>query len=456
MKKYESYKNSGIEWIGDVPEHWEVKSLKYVADVMPSNVDKKSTEGEKSVRLCNYVDVYKNNNITNDLSFMDATASDAQIEKLSIRYGDVIATKDSEDPNDIAVPTFVSQDFENVVCGYHLTLMRAFEAKLFGHFLFWIFSSKKYNQYFSTQAKGVTRYAVGISSFKNLLIPLPTLEEQTQIAKYLDQKTAQIDKLIADKQKLIELLNEERTAIINQAVTKGLSPNVPMKDSGVEWLGEIPEHWEVWKLAHAFKKIGGGTTPESGNPIYHENGTINWLNTGDLNDDVLNETSKKVTEKAMLDYSALKLFPPHSVVIAMYGATIGKTSLVNCEITTNQACCVFYGSDIIENKFLFNWFLSNKANIINLSKGGGQPNVSMDILKSLKVPCPSQEEQNVIVKFIEMENLKIGDLLSKVKEEIELLKEYKTALISEVVTGKVDVRGEVLESRHAEFISASA
>src|SRR5690554_1276041 len=145
------------------------------------------------------------------------------------------------------------------------------------------------------------------------------------------------------------------------------------KDSGFDWVGEVPSDWESWKISHAFSKIGSGTTPKSGEPIYHENGTINWLNTGDLNNGVLNSCAKKITPKALEDYSSLKIYPKGSLVIAMYGATIGKTSLLEFETTTNQACCVFSESDKIDIKFLQHWFNGNKEHIINLAIGGGQP-----------------------------------------------------------------------------------
>lgn len=201
MKRYTDYKDSGVEWIGEVPTVWDIRNLKFLADVIPSNIDKKAVDGEKEVMLCNYIDVYKNDFITSAITFMEATASDAQIEKLTLRSGDVIATKDSEDPNDIAVPALVRNDFQKVVCGYHLTLIRTYKDALNGEYLFWLLSSKGYKQFFSTQAKGVTRYALGVSSFKNLPIPIPPSSEQTQIAKYLDHKTSQIDKLITDKEK---------------------------------------------------------------------------------------------------------------------------------------------------------------------------------------------------------------------------------------------------------------
>lgn len=206
------------------------------------------------------------------------------------------------------------------------------------------------------------------------------------------------------------------------------------KDSGVEWIGEIPSHWESWKISHAFNRIGSGTTPESGNPIYHENGTINWLNTGDLNDGVLDSCSKKITTKALDDYSSLKLFPTGSLIMAMYGATIGKTAILNFETTTNQACCVFCDSSIIDLKFLQYWFIGNKEQIINLAIGGGQPNISQNILKDIRVWCPDYSEQGSLTNFLDHKTTQIDQLIAKKEQFIQLLEEERVAVINQAVT----------------------
>ena len=210
------------------------------------------------------------------------------------------------------------------------------------------------------------------------------------------------------------------------------------KDSEIEWIGDVPSHWESWKISHAFNRIGSGTTPESGNPIYHENGTINWLNTGDLNDGVLYSCSKKITTKALDDYSSLKLFPTGSLVMAMYGATIGKTAILDFETTTNQACCVFCDSSIIDLKFLQYWFIGNKEQIINLAIGGGQPNISQNILKDIRVWCPDYSEQGSLTHFLDHKTTQIDHLISKKEHFIQLLEEERVAVINQAVTKGLD------------------
>ncbi len=437
MKKYLKYKDSSIEWIGVIPEHWDRIRIKSLVSTKVTDGPHETPEWKSEGIPFISAEAIKGNQI--DLNYQRGYISIEQhqeyCKKSKVEKGDILFCKSGSTTGKAAM---VETDVDFGIWS-PLAIIRADKNKVNNKYLFQFIQSSLFKGQVETAWTFGTQPNIGMGALENLWIAIPTIEEQTQIANYLDYKTNQIEILIANKQKLIELLQEERTAIINQAVTKGINPKAKFKPSGVEWLGNVPEHWEIWKLSHAFDKIGSGTTPESGNPIYHENGTISWLNTGDLNDGYLDSTSKKITAKALEDYSALKKFPAGSVVIAMYGATIGKTSIVRFETTMNQACCIFYGSKIIQNEFLFYWFKSQKENIINLAKGGGQPNISQDILKSIKVPCPEIEEQNKIVKHIDGEEKRMGAIIAKVEQEIELMKEYKTALISEVVTGKVDV-----------------
>jgi len=211
-------KDSGIKWLGDIPEHWEVRKLKYVAEIYPSNVDKHSKEGEKTVRLCNYTDVYKNDYITNNMNLMFATASDEQITRFTLLPNDVIITKDSETANDIAVPAVVKENLDNVVCGYHLSLMRP-NRKILGEFLFRILQSKVINIQFEVNANGVTRVGLGTYSQKKPKIPLPPISEQEEIINFILKETQIITTTISKIEKEIALVEEYKTALIAEAVT---------------------------------------------------------------------------------------------------------------------------------------------------------------------------------------------------------------------------------------------
>ena len=181
----------------------------------------------------------------------------------------------------------------------------------------------------------------------NLPVLLPDVEEQKVIARFLDFKTAQIDALISKKKVLLEKLTEKRTALISHAVTKGLDPSVPMKDSRVDWIGEIPKHWDVWKVTHGFRRIGSGTTPKSDNPTFYD-GTIPWVTTSELRESIIFDTVQKVTEEAVASHSALKIYPAGSLAIAMYGATIGRLGMLGINATFNQACCVFSDPEVLD------------------------------------------------------------------------------------------------------------
>ena len=241
-RPYPAYRDSGVEWLGDIPEHWDVKRLKEFATVQLSNVDKKTADGEDAVQLCNYVDVYYNHKIEREIEFMPATATPSQVRRFSLRTGDVLITKDSETWTDIAVPAVVIEDLPGVLCGYHLAHIRPHEQHD-GFFLAHCIAAVGPRDQYHIAANGITRFGLTGDVIRNGTLAIPPLVEQRRIAAFLDFKTEKVDALVAKKERLIELLQEKRTALITRAITKGLDPDVPMKDSGVEWLGDIPENW---------------------------------------------------------------------------------------------------------------------------------------------------------------------------------------------------------------------
>jgi len=439
MERYERYKDSGVEWMGEIPEGWEVKKLKYIADARPSNIDKKSKESEESVFLCNYVDVYNNEFISRNLSFMKATANEDQIQKFILKKGDVIATKDSETPDDIANPALVIEDFDNVVCGYHLTHIKP--KTINGRYLFRFFQTNYLNSYFEVSANGVTRYGLGVDKFNSALILNPSSEDQITIANYLDRKTAEIDELIAQKERLIELYEEEKTAIINQAVTKGIDPDVRLKDSGVDWLGEIPEGWKVTKLKYESFKIGDGihATPNYliGTGIYFING-VN-LSGGEI---IITDNTMSVPLEEYEKYG-IKL-QLGSILVSLNG-TIGKLAIFKGEkVVLGKSAAYIELKNRILSRFLY--YTMQTQYILNYFEdsysGTTIKNLSLYTLRNTPVPVPSTNEQKLIVEYIETETARIDAKIAKTQKIIELQKEYRTALISEVVTGKIKVTEE--------------
>ena len=212
-------KDSGVDWIGEIPEGWRVRKLKQVTSIRISNVDKKSKPDEEEVLLCNYNEVYNNEFITLDLSFMKATASIEQINKFSIKKEDVIITKDSETPEDIAVPSLAEENLNNIVCGYHLALIRPNGSKIKGNFLLRLFQSKKINDQFVIYANGVTRFGISTHPIKNSFVIIPPLSEQTAIANFLDQATSKIDITIQKINEKITFLEEYKKSLIHHVVT---------------------------------------------------------------------------------------------------------------------------------------------------------------------------------------------------------------------------------------------
>lgn len=441
MKKYDNYKDSGIEWLGEIPNHWKVTKLKFIGDAIggltyaPNNVVDNENEG---------VLVLRSSNIQNGkLSLKDNVFVNLEIsDKLTLKKGDIL---------------ICSRNGSQHLIGKNICIDERTEGSTFGAFMM-IFRSKYYeflNQYFNspifTSQSGLfltaTINQLTSGTLNNFYIAIPkSIEEQTAIANYLDHKTTQIDTLIAKKEQFISLLQEERTAVINQAVTKGLDPNVPLKDSGIEWLGEIPEHWEVKRMKYVVKtplKYGANESAED--EILEDPRYIRITDFG--NDGKL----RKNTFKSLsLDKAENFLLEEGDILFARSGATVGKTFFF--KDYKGVACFAGYlikascDPMIMESEFLYEF--TNSSGYENWKQSIFQQstiqNIGADKYNQLKIGVPPIPEQQKIIDFITSKTNEINNLISMSEQEIELLKEYKTALISEVVTGKVDVRDMVL------------
>jgi len=426
---YEEYKDSGVEWLGEVPEHWELLPIKrffgLVAEPAPENNDFEL--------LSIYTDIGVRPRRTLEAKGNKATTTDGY---WLVKQGDLIVNKLLAWMGAIGMSAY-----EGVTSPAYdiLRQTRPLNPKFY-HYLFRCgicFSE------FRRYSRGIMdmRLRLYFDQLGLLPMPFPPPEEQTAIASFLDTETSKIDGLVSEQRRLIELLKEKRQAVISHAVTKGLNPDVKMKASGIQWLGEVPEYWESRKIAHSFPTIGSGTTPKSNVLRFYEGGTIPWVNTGDLNDGLLFGCKRQITVAAMEEHSSLRLYPAGSLLFAMYGATIGKVSILQFEATVNQACCVLSGESPIETEFLYYWFLGVRHGILSLATGGGQPNVSQDVLRTLRVACPEKDEQREIVEFLRERIDRFNSLIADAERAIELLQERRTALISAAVTGKIDVRG---------------
>jgi type I restriction enzyme S subunit len=440
VKPYPSYKPSGVAWLGDVPSHWQVNRLKELCTLRPSNVDKLTVEGEKSVKLCNYVDVYKNERITDEISFMEATATDDQIKNLGLGVGDVVVTKDSESPWDIAVPTVISDSIEGLVCGYHLTKISPNNAD--GRYIAWALRCYQVNLHFALSASGITRYGLSSSALADGNLPVPTFVEQKAIADYLDTETVRIDTLIQEKQELIGLLREWRLSVVAES-TAGVNQAGTKITTGNPHMPTIPAHWKMVRLGK-YARIGNGSTPLKDNPNFWEGGTFPWLNSAVVNHDQVTEGSENVTTEA-LRLCHLPIVKAGSLLVALtgQGKTRGQVTVLRIDATINQHLA-FLALDpkSFDVNYLF-WTLTGMyaaLRMVSDGQGGTKGALTCEDLSRFEVPMPPLEEQLFISQKLSAETAKIDSLIAHTQEEITLLKELRAATIADAVLGRVDVR----------------
>ena len=442
---YPEYKDSGVAWLGDVPAHWKLKRLKTLASVRLSNVDKKSEEGQVPVRLCNYVDVYYNDFITAEIEFMKATATPGQVRRFRLRTEDVLVTKDSEAWNDIAVPAVVTEELTDVVCGYHLALIKP-QPGLDGRFLARQFSAIGVRDQFRLAANGITRFGLGGGAIRTGLFPVAPIDEQQAIVDFLDRETAKIDALVGKKERLIELLREKRTTLTSRAVTSGLDLNVPMKDSGVEWLGEIPAHWEVRPLKSMSDLQTGLTLGKryEGEAVT----TRPYLRVANVQDGYLALDDISEVEVSVRDAARFEL--RMGDVLVTEGGDFDK--LGRGHVWEEQIARCLHQNHIFavrpQRTALTPHFLA-----LVLSSGYGRAyftatskqstnlaSTNATKLGNLRLALPGLAEQVEIVLRASHESARIDGLVAKIEEAIRHLHELRTALVSAAVTGKIDVR----------------
>ncbi len=432
--RYPEYKDSGVEWLGEVPEHWEINQLKHAYSVIggatPSSGVPEFWDGDIAWVTPADLSRLKSFEIVSSLRTITAAGMASCGTNLLPVGSIVLSTRAPIGSLGIAgVELCTNQGCKGLV-------PKSEQCSLFGAYLLAVMGGE-----LNIQGRGTTFLELSGEALGAVKIPLPPESEQACIAAFSDRETAKIDALVAEQQNLIALLKEKRQALISHAVTKGLDPDVPMKDSGVAWLGEVPAHWEIWKIAHAFGCIGSGTTPPSNEPKWYYEGEIPWVTTGELRENLVTSTAKCVTHEAVETFSSLRVHPTGSLVIAMYGATIGRLGLLGVDATTNQACCVLSSPKNLHVPFVFHWLSAFKDHLINLyASGGGQPNINQEIVASLRIPAPPPEEQIRIVAALDEEVAQLQSLIDEAECTIALLQERRTALISAAVTGKIDVR----------------
>jgi type I restriction enzyme S subunit len=439
-KKYERYKDTGVEWIGKIPEEWDLSKIKYIPKYeYKSFVDGDWIESpyitDEGIRLIQTGNIgigsykeqgyrYISEDTFKDLNCTEVYPNDVLICRLAGPVGRACLAPSLTERMITSVDVCILKPKDNIDRRY----------------LVYILSYDGYLQEADFLARGGTRQRISRTQLGNINILLPPTDQQKSIANFLDQKTAEIDGLIADKEKLIELLQEKRQAIITETVTKGLNPNVKMKDSGIEWIGEIPEHWNVEPIKYMVKTIQTGTTPTTKNDDYFD-GDIQWFTPGDFHGSKeLYEASRKISNLAVIDNEA-RLFPKNTVMIVGIGATVGKVAKLGVEGSFNQQITgLIVNEQRLNCDYLYYWLYINQETIKNISNYTTLPIINNEFVKNFECLSLPLDEQQAIVNYLNQKTSEIDDLILKIRLQIQKLKEYRQSLISEAVTGKIDVR----------------
>ena len=422
FKQYPSYKNSGVEWLGDVPEHWGMNRL---------GVHFRNRKEKVSDKDFKPLSVTKHGIVP---QLEHAAKSDNGDNRKLVRKGDYVINSRSDRKGSSGLADLDgSVSLINIV----LTPFKTIHPK-FSHYLL---RSYLFQEEFYKYGHGIVAdlWTTNYEDMRNIHLALPSVSEQTQISNFLEQETTRIDNLISKQEKLIELLEEQRKSIISHAVTKGLNPNAPMKDSGVEWLGEVPEHWDVAVVKRAFiVKLGKMLQPDQKDETdvikkYLKASNLTWDGVKDIDNEMW--FSKNDLKKLKLEIGDL---------LVAEGGDVGKSCIFdsNEEFYYQNSVNRVRGQKNNANEFLYYWLFTLKYSgyIDILCNKSTIAHFTAEKLNETILLLPDSVEQNEIIAYLERENGKINQLILKQQSLIEKLKEYRTSIISHAVTGKIDVR----------------
>ena len=440
LRPYPQTKGSGIEWLGQIPAHWEARRLKDVGALIGGSGFPHEYQGIQGEDL----PFYKVGDLVGSSDGMTmhegrnsvSRETAAQLRASVIPAGSLLWAK-------IGAALFLNRrriTAQPCCIDNNMTAFVPDHDKASTDWAFFWTGTLDFGELANPGA--VPSLSEGYQS--TLPFILPPLDEQQAIADFLDRETAKIDALVEKKERLIALLQEKRTALITHAVTKGLDPNVPMHDSGIEWLGPIPAHWAHRRLGYVVTAIGGHT-PATGNPMYWD-GDIPWVTPKDMKRRQILGAIDHVAEPA-LEETGLHLIDPGAVLIVVRGMILAHTfpvAVTRVPVTINQDMKALLPNDDSSGDFLAYLLEGISGGILSLVEEAahGTRRLQTELWKRLKVLLPADREQCQIVEFLDRETATIDALIAKVCEAIERLKEYRTALISAAVTGKIDVRDE--------------
>ena len=419
----EQMKPSGIDWIGDIPDKWDITKVRFVTKLRSEQGFYNSDD--KYIGLEN-ISSYTGEYISTESEY------DAGIYDL-YKTGDLLFSK----LRPYLAKALIADD-----CGFctgELAVIKEYNGDI--RYLFYYMLSDGFLKMVDASTYGAKMPRASWDYIKNLQIPVIGKAEQQAIANFLDRECAQIDSIAADLEKQIALLQQYKKSLITETVTKGLDKSAPMKDSGVEWIGKIPEHWQKTRIKFEASIIGSGTTPDSGNSMYYDNGEHSWIQSGDLyGKDYIYETEKQLTNLAILECHALNWYTKDFVVVAMYGASVGNVAISKIDSFTNQACCVIKLNEKNDNRYLFYFLKAAQEEMLLKAFGGTQPNISQIIIKNLNFLNVPLLEQIEIADFLDSKCDMINEMLKSKKDQYDILIKHKKSLIYEYVTGKKRVK----------------
>ena len=433
---YPEYKDSGVEWLEDIPSHWILSDLKHYCSVrggyaFPSEAF--TTTGEPVIRIG---DINPDGSISlNNCKYIPSIIAQ-QNQSYLVQKGELLMAMTGAT---IGKAGFYTEERPALV-NQRVGLFKASSETLNYRFLWYTLKSSGYQEYIQLTAFGGAQPNISDTGMVAYKTTIPELLEQTQIAAFLDHETAKIDTLIEKQRQLIELLKEKRQAVISHAVTKGLNPDVPMKDSGVEWLGEVPEHWDVTKFGYISSVVRGGSPRPAGDPTLFNGDYSPWVTVAEITKDnevYLEKTETFLTKKGS---DQCRVFQSGTLLLSNSGATLGVPKILSIDANANDGVVGFENLQI-DSEFAY-FYLSTLTYDLRerIKQGSGQPNLNTDIVKEISIPIPSSDEIKLIVNSIKETINRYSILTLKAQHAIKLMQERRIALISAAVTGKIDVR----------------
>ena len=441
FEEYPTYKVSKIRWLSYIPHHWGETKLRFIGKLYGGLSGKTANdfnqyESEDNKEFIPFKNIADNLTINaDDLNKVVVNEGEKQNE---VKKGDIFFLMTSETFEDVGKTAVLENNMNKTYLNSFCKGFRIIDGGISSRFLNYQLNCKPIRDNLLNEANGFIRVNLRIDKVKDLLVAIPPLKEQKAIADFLDDRTRKIDELIEAKQKLLDLLEEKRRALITQAVTKGLDPDVKMKDSGVEWLGKVPEHWEVLPVRRYAKRVQTGSTPPTKEVKYYENGSIPWYGPGSIGQEIAPlEPVKWISEVALQDGVA-RLFDADSVFVVAIGATIGKVAWLPKKASTNQQITsISFESDKVIGKYAAYQLKIIEEVLRSIAPSATLPILDQGEVASLPIAIPSKKEQEGILEYLENELERIDEISTETKEALEMLKEYRSSLISSVVTGRI-------------------